>query len=158
MAHVLLSPAAVLSEHWTVEGSAPNTWSVKDGVIDRTGEPNGFRRSNETYRNFIFRAEWRFQKEGWTQKPPKYPSAGYFIHTGTVEDDWSKSLEVQGHYGEAGSLFGVCGGSVGDAHRGSVFENRKPFGEWESIEIQSLDGIDTVKLSGKKMNEGHNIE
>lgn len=155
---VSLSPVADLSEHWTVEGSARDTWSVKDRVIVCTGEPNGFLRSKETYRDFIFRAEWRFQKEGWTQQPPTYPNAGYFIHAGAVEDVWPKSLEVQGHYGEAGSLFGVRGGSVSDAHRGPVFENRRPFGEWESIEIQSLNGIVTVKLNGKKMNEGRDIE
>ncbi len=155
---VSLSPVADISEHWTVEGSAPGTWSVKDGVIVCTGKPNGFLRSKETYRDFIFRAEWRFQKEGWTQKPPKYPNAGYFIHAGAVDDVWPKSLEVQGHYGEAGSLFGVRGGRVSGAHRGPVFDNRRPFGEWESIEIHSLDGIVTVKLNGKKMNEGHDIE
>ena len=155
---VSLSPVADLSEHWTVEGSARDTWSVKDGVIACTGKPNGFLRSKETYRDFIFRAEWRFQKEGWTQLPPTYPNAGYFIHAGAVEDVWPKSLEVQGHYGEAGSLFGVRGGSVSGAHRGPVFENRRPFGEWESIEIQSLNGIVTVKLNGKRMNQGHDIE
>ena len=155
---VSLSPVAHLSEHWTVEGSAPGTWSVKGGVIACTGRPNGFLRSKKTYRNFIFRADWRFQKEGWTQKPPNYPNAGYFIHAGAVEDDWPRSLEVQGHYGEAGSLFGVRGGRVSGAHRGPVLENRKPFGEWESIEIRSLEGVVTVRLNRKTMNEGHNIE
>ena len=37
---VSLFPLADLSEHWTVEGSAPDTWSVKDGVIACTGRPN----------------------------------------------------------------------------------------------------------------------
>ncbi len=155
---VSLSPKADLAEHWTVEGSAADTWAVQDGVIACTGRPNGFLRSRKVYRNFIFRAEWRFRKEGWTEKPPKYPNAGFFIHAGAVERDWPKSLEVQGHYGEAGSLFGVRGGSVSGAHRGPVFENRRPFGEWESIEVQSLDGVVTVKLNGKKMNEGREIE
>ena len=155
---VSLSPKADLAEHWTVEGSGADTWAVQDGVIACTGRPNGFLRSRKVYRNFIFRAEWRFRKEGWTEKPPKYPNAGFFIHAGAVERDWPKSLEVQGHYGEAGSLFGVRGGSVSGAHRGPVFENRRPFGEWESIEVQSLDGVVTVKLNGKKMNEGREIE
>ncbi len=96
---VSLSPVAELSEYWTVEGSAPDTWSVKDRVIVCTGKPNGFLRSKKTYRNFIFRAEWRFQKEGWAQKPPKYPNAGYFIHARAVEDDWPKSLARISHQG-----------------------------------------------------------
>ena len=155
---VSLSPVTHVSEHWTVEGSAPGTWSVKDRVIVCTGEPLGFLRSKKIYRDFIFRAEWRFQKEGWKEQPPRYPNAGYFIHAGGIEDNWPRSLEIQGHYGEAGSLFGVRGGRVSGAHRGPVHENRKLFGEWESIEIQSFNGIVTVKLNGKKMNEGHDFE
>lgn len=156
-AFVSLTPQVRLDEHWIVEGSGPDTWSVRDGVIACTGRPNGFLRSKKSYRNFVFRAEWRFQKEGWREKPPKYPNAGYFIHAGAVESDWPMSLEVQGHYGEAGSLFGVRGGRVKGAHRGPVRENRMPFGEWESIEIQSLNGIVTVKLNGKNMNKGHEV-
>ena len=155
---VSLSPRIDLDEHWIVEGSAPDTWSVEDGVIACTGKPNGFLRSKESYRDFIFRAEWRFQKEGWTEDPPTYPNAGYFIHAGAVDNMWPKSLEVQGHYGEAGSLFGVREGRVVGAHRGPTPENRKPFGAWESIEIESLDGLITVTLNGKKMNAGHAIE
>ena len=154
---VSLTPQVRLSEHWVVEGSGPDTWTVGDGVIACTGKPNGFLRSKKAYRDFVFRAEWRFQKEGWDEDPPRYPNAGYFIHAGAVERDWPLSLEVQGHYGEAGSLFGVRGGRVRGAHRGPVHENRKPFGEWESIEIQSLEGIVTVKLNGRTMNQGHDI-
>ena len=77
---------------------------------------------------------------------------------GAVKDDWPKTLEAQRHFGEAVSLFGVRGGSVSRAHCGPVFENRKPFGERESIEIRSLDRVVTVQLNGKKMNEGHNVE
>ena len=154
---VSLVPRTELSEHWIVEGSGANTWSLRDGVIVCTGNPNGFLWSKKTYRDFIFRAEWRFRKEGWRAKPPKYPNAGFFIHAGAVQRDWPTSLEVQGHYGEAGSLFGVRGGRVTGAHRGPVDENREPFGEWERIEIQSRDGVVTVKLNGKKMNEGRDI-
>ena len=155
---VSLMPVSDLSEHWTIEGSASDTWSLRDGMIACTGRPNGFLRSRKIYRNFIFRAQWRFQREGWQGKPPDYPNAGYFIHAGVIDRTWPKSLEVQGHYGEAGSLFGVRGGSVTGAHRGPVHENRRPFGEWESIEIASLDGVVTVKLTGKKMNEGREID
>ncbi len=155
---VSLMPVRDLGEHWTVEGSAPGTWTLRGGVIACTGQPNGFLRSKECYRDFVFRAEWRFQREGWKEKPPKYPNAGYFINAGEVERDWPKSLEIQGHYGEAGSLFGVRGGKVSGAHRGPVTENRRPFGEWESIEITALDGVVSVKLNGTKMNEGRDIE
>ena len=65
---------------------------------------------------------------------------------------------MHGHYSEAGSLFAVLGGRVSGAHRGRVFENRKTFGELESIGAQLMDRSATVKLNGKNMNEGHDIE
>ncbi len=81
---VSLSPVTHVSEHWTVEGSAPDAWSVKDHVIVCTGKPNGSLRSKKVYRHFIFRGEWRFQKEGSKEQLPRYPNAGYFIHAGAI--------------------------------------------------------------------------
>ncbi|MDZ7640229.1 MAG: DUF1080 domain-containing protein [Bryobacterales bacterium] len=109
---VSLMPKRDIAEHWTAEGKAPaEAWSVRDGVIACTGQPNGFLRSRKKYRNFILRAEWRFQ-EGFPHGAgdDAWPNAGFFIHAGEVKDGWPTSLEVQGYFGEAGSLFGVRGG------------------------------------------------
>jgi hypothetical protein len=155
---VSLSPKKEIGEHWIQEGSAAGTWGVKDGVIVCTGTPNGFLRSRKSYRDFIFRAEWRFQKEGWDKGPEKWPNAGFFINAGEIERTWPKSLEIQGHYGEAGSLFGVRGGKVSGARRGPIVKDRVPFGSWDRVEIQSLDGRVTVILNGEQVNEGWDIE
>ncbi len=151
---ISLSPKRDVTEHWIVEGTPPETWSVRDGVILCAGKPNGFLRSKKTYKNFIFRAEWRFRKEGWTAAPPEYPNAGFFIHAREIQDRWPVSLEVQGHYGEAGSLFGVRGGKITGARRGPFVQDRVPFGEWDRYEITSKDGRVTVVLNGKLVNEG----
>ena len=155
---VSLSPKKTLGEHWIREGSAPGTWSVKDGVIVCTGTPNGFLRSKKSYRDFIFRATWRFKKEGWTKAPAEWPNAGFFINAGKINRTWPKSLEVQGHYGEAASLFGVRGGKVTGARRGPIDDDRIPFGEWDHIEIKSIGGDVTIQLNGKKINQGRIVE
>jgi hypothetical protein len=58
-------PVKNVTEQWTIEGTPPEAWVVKDGMIWCAGKPNGFLRSKKVYKNYIFRAEWRFQKEGW---------------------------------------------------------------------------------------------
>jgi len=151
---VSLSPVQDVGEHWTIEGTPPGTWTVRDGVIVCAGKPDGFLRSRKPYRNYIFRAEWRFRKEGWTAAPPQYPNAGFFIHAGQVQDRWPVSLEVQGHFGEAGSLFGVRGGRITGAQRGPFVKDRPAFGDWDRYEITALDGRVSVVLNGKLVNEG----
>jgi len=157
---ISLMPKADVREFWIIEGTPPESWSVQDGVIACTGKPNGFLRSKKSYKNYIFRAEWRFQKEGWTGAPAEWPNAGFFIHSGEVIKTWPKSFEVQGHYGEAGSLFGVLGGKIRGARRGVLvpLKDRPPLGEWDRYEIVSINGGVTVVLNGKVVNAGVGAE
>lgn len=151
-----LMPKRNLDEQWTVEGATPpEAWTLRDGMIATTGQPNGFLRSKKKYHNFILRAEWRFQK-GW--KPPKkgdeWPNAGFFIHAGPIQNGWPTSLEVQGYFGEAGSLFGVRGGKITGAQRGPFVKDRPEFGTWDRYVITSINGKVTVELNGVVVNEG----
>jgi len=61
---------------------------------------------------------------------------------------------VQGHFGEAGSLFGVRGGAITGARRGPFVKDRISFGEWDRYEITNKDGNVTVLLNGKLVNQG----
>lgn len=155
---VSLMPKKDVTEYWIIEGTPPETWRVENGMIRCTGKPNGFLRSKKVYRNFVFRAEWRFQKEGWTGAPEEWPNAGFFINAGAIERTWPMSLEVQGHFGEAGSLFGVRGGKVTGAKRGPIVKDRPPFGSWDRYEITQKDGHIKVVLNGKLVNEGSDAE
>jgi len=128
---VSLMPRHDVTELWTIEGTPSSAWRVEKGEIFCAGKPNGFLRSKKTYRNYILRAEWRFKKEGWVAKPEDegWPNAGFFINAGATVDGWPTSQEVQGHFGEAGSLFGVRGGAISGARRGPFVKDRIPFGE-----------------------------
>jgi 3-keto-disaccharide hydrolase len=151
---VSLMPVRQIAEHWLAEGAPADIWTLKDGVIVCAGKPNGFLRSRKSYRNYVFRAEWRFEPNGWVGAPAKWPNAGFFIHAGEVKDGWPTSLEVQGHYGEAGSVFGVRGGKITGAKRGPIVKNRIPFGDWDRYEVTSRDGNVRVILNGELVNEG----
>jgi hypothetical protein len=153
---VSLMPQKDVTEFWIIEGTPADTWKVENGEIVCAGKPNGFLRSRKSYRNYVFRAEWRFKAEGWVPRPQDegWPNAGFFIHAGPVVKGWPTSLEVQGHFGEAGSLFGVRGGQIKGAKRGVIVKNRPKFGDWDRYEITSMNGKVTVQLNGELVNEG----
>lgn len=154
-----LMPKKDVREFWTVEETPISSWRVQGDEIVSTGKPNGFLRSKKSYKNYVLRAEWRFKKEGWVPKPEDegWPNAGFFIHAGKTVDGWPMSFEVQGHFGEVGSLFGVRKAHIEGAKRGVIVkEDRVPFGDWDHYEITSQDGKITVVLNGKLVNEGHN--
>jgi Domain of Unknown Function (DUF1080) len=149
-----LMPKKDVQELWTIEVTPADSWRVEDGMVRCTGKPNGFLRSKKVYKNYVFRAEWRFQAEGWTGAPEKWPNAGFFINAGPLRDGWPMSQEVQGYFGEAGSLFGVRGGKITGAKRGDFVKDRPPLGSWDHYEITQRDGKVSVVLNGKLVNEG----
>jgi hypothetical protein len=40
----------------------------------------GYLRTRRKYKNYILRGEWRFEPEGWTGAPERWPNAGFLIH------------------------------------------------------------------------------
>jgi hypothetical protein len=152
-------PKKDVTELWTIEIAPPETWRVEGNEIVCAGKPNGFLRSKKSYKDYILRAEWRFKKEGWVPRPEDegWPNAGFFISAGPTVKGWPTSLEVQGHFGEVGSVFGVRGGKVTGAKRGVIVKNRIPFGDWDKYEITSKGGKVTVVLNGELVNEGYDI-
>lgn len=151
-----LMPKRDISEHWTAEVAPAAIWHIRDGAIYCEGKPDGFLRSKKRYRDFVLRAEWRFEAEGWKGAPEEWPNAGFFIHALDVVKGWPTSQEVQGHYGEAASLFGVRGGRITGAKRGPIVKDRPKFGSWEKYEVTSKDGKVTIILNGRLENEGTN--
>ena len=156
---VSLMPQKDVTELWIIEGTPPDSWRVENAMIRCTGKPNGFLRSKKIYRNYVFRAEWRFQTEGWKgTSEEEWPNAGFFINAGAIEKTWPIGHEVQGYFGEAGSLFAIRGAKITGAKRGPFVKNRPPFGSWDRYEITQKDGKVRVVLNGEFVNEGWGAE
>src|SRR5260370_11012269 len=49
---------------WVNVNCAPETWSVKEGMIHCTGLPTGALRTTRQYENFILELEWRHLRSG----------------------------------------------------------------------------------------------
>ena len=154
---VSLTPQKDVTEHWVIVGTPAEVWSVQDGVIACAGKPSGYLRTKQKYKNYILRGEWRFKTEGWTRAPERWPNAGFFIHASEeVGKVWPLSfVEVQGHYGEKGSLFN---GGIKGAKRGPIVKDQVAFGEWDKYEITAKDGTVKVVLNGVLVNEGYGAD
>ncbi|MFP6604451.1 MAG: DUF1080 domain-containing protein, partial [Pirellulaceae bacterium] len=49
---------------WADVNTAPDTWTVRDGLLVCSGKPIGVMRSAKQYENFILHIEWRHMKAG----------------------------------------------------------------------------------------------
>ena len=71
---------------WLVMGKDQG-WTVKDGVIRSEGEQGGnWLRSDRTYKDFVFRVEWRVSEGG---------NSGVFIRSAKDGQPWVTGYEVQ---------------------------------------------------------------
>src|SRR6266498_46215 len=49
---------------WVNANCAPETWSVREGMIHCTGRPTGALRTTRQYENFVLELEWRHLSSG----------------------------------------------------------------------------------------------
>lgn len=126
------------------------TWQQIEGVIVCSGEPKGYLYSRQPYRNFTWRAEYRFAPVEDGERRP-LANTGFMIHIQQPHKVWPNSLEVQGRWDEMCSIKangGAAALTIDDdpAARESA---RKPVGEWNEVEIVSRDGALTAMLNGQ---------
>jgi len=152
-----------LSGWYNVNG-APETWSVKDGMIHCTGKPICTLRTEKQYENFVLELEWRHLK-------PK-GNAGVFIWSSEVAargQPFLRAIEVQvleNAYGNTdthtthGDIFPIHGSTMKPhgAHRGQrsfPSENRaKDSPEWNHYRIECNDGVVRLQVNGKEVSGG----
>lgn len=159
---------------WVNVNTAPDTWSVRDGMIVCSGHPIGVMRSDRQYENFLLHIEWRHMEAGG--------NSGVFVWSeGTVPEGQQlpKGMEVQmleldwvnQHKLKDGSLppiayvhgelFGAGGlEATPDNPRGNrskSLENRcKGRGEWNVYDIVCVDGTVKLAVNGKFVNSIRN--
>ena len=152
---------------WTNVNCAPETWTVRDGMIISTGIPTGVLRTTRMYENFIVELEWRHMVAGG--------NAGFFVYSApitAVGQPFTKGMEIQiidrdhaqGWATRHGDVFSIHGATfVPDKphpqgwQRSLPSEKRvKPQGEWNHYRVESRDGVLTVAVNGKVVSGGSN--
>src|SRR5688572_30935317 len=160
---------------WVNVNTAPDTWSVKDGLLVCTGQPIGVMRSEKQYENFILHIEWMHLTAGgnsgvfiWSDPAP---APGKPLPKGTevqmLELEYPNlKRDADGqprHAGYvSGELFGANGVTVTpDNPRGSrsmSFEFRcNGKGEWNTYDVVAVDGVVKLSINGNFVNCAANV-
>ena len=183
-AFAVLAGAAVLSEPvphfvdlfngkdltgWVNVNTAPDTWTVRDGMLICSGHPIGVMRSEKMYENFVMHVEWMHMEPGgnsgvfvWSSARPgeknRLPDG---VEVQMLELEWPNLNKRNGITPPLayvhGELFGVGGvKTVPDNPRGErsmSVENRcKGKGEWNTYDVVAVDGVIKLSVNGKFVN------
>jgi hypothetical protein len=151
---------------WVPVNVAPETFSVRDGLIVSTGKPTGVLRTDRHYENFIVELEWRHME-------PK-GNAGLFIWGDALPAPgvpFTRGIEVQildgresANYTSHGDVFSIHGATLTPDRphpagwpRCLPSEKRaKPSPEWNHYRVTCRDGTIKLAVNGKEVSGGTN--
>jgi len=145
---------------WVNVNCAPETWTVRDGMIICTGIPTGVLRTEKQYENYILELEWRHMKSRG--------NAGLFIHSDPVTapgQPFTRSIEIQIMDGNAGDMFSIHGATMtpdkphpkGWTRSLPSVDRMNPTGQWNHYRVESLDGAATLAVNGKIVTRGYHL-
>ena len=150
-------------EGWVNVNCAPETWTVRDGLIICTGKPTGILRTDTQYENFILELEWKhLHKDG---------NAGLFIHSDDITatgQPFSRSVECQIMDGNHGDVFAIHGASMTRDNKDPFYregwmrtfpseERANPYGQWNHYRVESRDGILSLAVNGKVVSKAFHV-
>jgi len=152
---------------WTNANCAPETWSVRDGMIHCTGLPTGAMRTTKQYENFILELEWRHLSRGG--------NSGVFLWGTAIPAPgvpFLRGIEVQvldhGYNAQGKNEWYTTHGDVFPIHGATM----KPFGrhngmrsfpseersqgspEWNHYRIVCTNGVLRLHVNGKEVSGG----
>jgi Domain of Unknown Function (DUF1080) len=154
---------------WVNVNCAPETWSVRDGMIHCTGLPTGALRTTRQYENFILELEWRHLRSGG--------NSGVFIWSSPIAAPgvpFLRAIEVQvlDHgfnvpgknewYTTHGDVFPIHGSTMSpfgrhNGMRSFPSEDRsKGTPEWNHYRIACSNGVIRLHVNGKEVSGGEN--
>ncbi len=154
---------------WVNVNTAPDTWSVRDGLLIDTGKPHGVLRTEKEYENFILHIEWMHMEAGgnsgvfaWSDaKPDPESRLPNGVEIQMLELEWPNLNKQNGVTPPIayvhGELFGVGGVKVVPdnprGERSKSIENRcKGKGEWNTYDVVAVDGVIKLAVNGKFVN------
>jgi len=149
---------------WVNVNCAPNTFTVRDGMIVSTGVPTGVMRTERQYENYELELEYRHMKAGG--------NAGLFVWSDPITSPgvpFARAIEVQildgrnsETYTSHGDVFAIHGATFrplyphpGGWMRCLPSEHRaKPAGEWNHYHVTCSNGVVQLAVNGKVVSGG----
>jgi hypothetical protein len=158
---------------WVNANCAPETWSVREGVIHCTGRPTGAMRTTRQYENFIMEVEWRHLSKGGNSgvfiwgTPIAAPAVPFLRGVEVQVLDHGYAEQYEKANGKKSDWF-TTHGDVFPIHGASM----KPFGkhsgdrsfpsedrskgtpEWNHYRIVCTNGVLRLSVNGKEVSGG----
>jgi hypothetical protein len=147
---------------WLPVNVAPETFTVRDGMIVSTGKPTGVMRTEQLYENFVIELEWRHLQPGG--------NAGLFIWSDAlpaVGVPFTRAFEIQIldgrnglNYTSHGDVFGIWGARMKPdrPHPAGWMrclpsdKRAKPSPEWNHYRVSCQDGVLELAVNGKSVS------
>lgn len=160
---------------WVNANCAPETWSVRDGLIHCTGQPTGALRTERQYENFILEVEWRHLSYGGNSgvfiwgTPIAAPGVPFLrgIEVQVLDHGYAEQYEKQNGkksdwFTTHGDVFPIHGATMKpfgrhNGDRSFPSEDRsKGFPEWNHYRIVGTNGVLRLSVNGKEVSGGEN--
>jgi len=137
----------------TSDVKAEDVFTVKDGVINVSGEPFGYMRTRNQYRDYKLHVEWRWDG--------KASNSGLFQRVQEGDNVWPVGMECNLMAGGLGLVVGLNGYQVDGAEQRGQFAikqatgnaEEKPVGEWNEADIECIGKHMTIRINGVLQNE-----
>jgi Domain of Unknown Function (DUF1080) len=154
---------------WVNVNTAPDTWTVRDGLLVNSGKPTGVMCTARQYENFLLHIEWMHLEPGgnsgvfvWsdTDTTPERPLPNG-VEVQMLELDWPRLHTRDGVVPPVAYVHGEVWGvarvrTIPDNPRGErsmSIENRAlGRGNWNDYDIVAVDGVIKLSVNSKFVN------
>src|SRR6266576_413930 len=162
---------------WVNANCAPETWSVRDGLIHCTGHPTGALRTARPYENFILEVEWRHLSSGGNSgvfiwgTPIAAPGVPFLrgIEVQVLDHGYAEQYEKQNGkkpdgFTTHGDVFPIHGATMKPfgRHNGERSfpseERSKRAPEWNHYRIVCSNGVIRLHVNGKEVSGGEECD
>lgn len=145
---------------------AQDIYPISDNMIRFYGEKVGYLMTNKSYKNFELTVDyrWNIEKQYHRNDNKKNSGVMYNIPTSTPDTLWPRGIQYQVKEGATGDFVlldrvtinvkGVRNEAGRSVTVARFKDNEKPFGEWNTLLIQSTNGHCSQYLNGQLVNEG----
>ena len=136
---------------------ASKTYTVTDGYIKVSGNPNGYFYTDKSYKDSILRFDWRYKRPSNLEDDKKFGgNSGLLLNIQGAHKVWPNSLEVQGMNRTHGSFISIGKTGLTNAKfdQAALDKVRNKVGEWNTTEVTVKNGDITVKVNGTQVSSG----
>ena len=139
-------------------GINAKTLTIKDGEVQVSGKPNGYFATKESYKNYVLKFEWMYERPAKLVSDDKFNgNGGLLLNIQGEPRVWPKSIEFQLMNKEVGKIYPIGGAKLEGKWDAAAYKKAiKPVGEWNEEVATCENGVMTCVLNGVEVTRGKN--